>query len=151
MWRPSRSDAVVVTAGLVGVVAMGQVTGRTTLAQLKDVSRPLLVFASKPDDPDLEIQLRTLEQHAAEGHDRDLVTIALPYRNPGPTAAQLSRDDAEAARRRFHVAPGQFVVVLLGKDGGEKLRSTKPLTMDKLNATIDAMPMRQDEMRGKAH
>ena len=129
--------------------ASAQVIGMTTLQNLRDNSRPLLVFAPQPNDPQLQIQLRTLREHEAEAHDRDLVAIALPYNNPSPTAAQLSPEEAEAVRRRFHVAPPDFVVILLGKDGGAKLRSSKPLSMEKLNETIDAMPMRQDEMRGK--
>ena len=129
--------------------APAQTTGMTSLQSLRDNSRALLVFAPQPNNPQLEIQLRTLREHEAEAHERDLVAIALPYNNPGPSAAQLSPDEAEAVRRRFHVAPADFVVILLGKDGGAKLRSSKPLTMEKLNETIDAMPMRQDEMRGK--
>lgn len=127
-----------------------QITGITSLNALRDRVRPLLIFAPKPDDPRLEIQVRTLTEHAAEAHDRDLVAIALPYHNPSPTAAQLSPDEAEAARRRFHVAPGDFAVILIGKDGGSKLRSAKPLSLDKLSETIDAMPMRQDEIRDKS-
>jgi len=37
------------------------------------------------------------------------------------------------------------MVVLIGKDGGEKLRSAQPITAERLFATIDAMPMRQSE------
>jgi hypothetical protein len=37
--------------------------------------------------------------------------------------------------------------VLLGKDGGEKLRSRTPVTMERLNTLIDAMPMRQQEVQ----
>ncbi len=122
----------------------------TTLAELRDHARPLLIFASRPDDPQLEIQVRTLNEHAAEAHERDLVPVALPYNNPSPTPVQFSATDAEAARRRFHVAPGDFTVILVGKDGGAKLRSAKPLSMQKLMDTIDAMPMRQDEMHGKS-
>ena len=132
-----------------GLQAAAQVTGLTTLDSLRDRARPLLIFAPKPDDPQLAIQLRTLDQHAAEVRDRDLVPIALPYNNPSPTAALLSPADSEAARRRFHVAPGDFTVILLGKDGGSKLRSSKPLSMERLNETIDAMPMRQDEVRSR--
>lgn len=40
-----------------------------------------------------------------------------------------------------------FVVVLVGKDGGEKMRATKPVTTAELFGIIDAMPMRQWEMR----
>ena len=119
-----------------------------TLRALKDRARPLLIFAAGPEDPQLEIQLRTLGEHAAEAHDRDLVIIALPYRSPSPTAVKLSQADADLARRQFGVPPGEFAAILLGKDGGAKLRSAKPLSMAKLIETIDAMPMRQGEMRG---
>ena len=121
----------------------------TSLHALRDVARPLLIFAAKPDAADLAIQLRTLEEHAAEAHDRDLVAIALPFRNPSPTPVQLSSAEAEALRRRFGIAPEDFAVILLGKDGGAKLRSAKPLSMRRLAETIDAMPMRQEEMRSK--
>ena len=40
-----------------------------------------------------------------------------------------------------------FTVILVGKDGGDKLKSLKPLTLQKLYDTIDAMPMRQSEMK----
>ena len=39
--------------------------------------------------------------------------------------------------------------VLIGKDGGVKRRWDGPLHVDDLFATIDAMPMRQFEMRAK--
>lgn len=127
-----------------------QVGGVTSLDRLRDRARPLLIFAPKPDDPQLEIQIRTLNGHAAEVHDRDIVAIGLPYKNPSPTPAQLSPTEAEAVRRRFHVEPGEFAVILLGKDGGVKLRSKKPLGIEKLNGTIDAMPMRQEEVRERS-
>jgi hypothetical protein len=141
--------ALVAIGAVFALSGVAQVTGLTRLKDLKDRARPLLIFAPKPDDPQLQIQVRTLNEHAAETHDRDLVPIALPYNNPSPTPAQLTPTDAEAARRHFHVNPGDFAVILIGKDGGSKLRSDKPLTMEKLNETIDAMPMRQDEMKSK--
>ena len=42
-----------------------------------------------------------------------------------------------------------FLVVLIGKDGGEKYRSTQPVTVQKLYSVIDKMPMRQDEIRNR--
>lgn len=39
-----------------------------------------------------------------------------------------------------------FEVRLIGKDGGEKLRSATPVTMTAVFALIDSMPMRQAEM-----
>ena len=40
-----------------------------------------------------------------------------------------------------------FTVILIGKDGGEKYRSNSILTTNHLFTIIDAMPMRQAEMR----
>lgn len=40
-----------------------------------------------------------------------------------------------------------FEVILIGLDGGVKLRQTKLLRLDKLFALIDGMPMRRLEMR----
>ncbi len=40
-----------------------------------------------------------------------------------------------------------FSVVLIGKDGGEKLRRPTPLAPEELFAIVDAMPMRRAEMR----
>ena len=42
-----------------------------------------------------------------------------------------------------------FSVVLIGKDGGEKLRRTTPLTTEELFALVDAMPMRRADMHEK--
>lgn len=139
---------------LLGVLSLSlhaQQIALVTLSLLKDQFRPLLIFAPRPDDPRLEIQIRTLQEHAAEAQDRDLAVIALPYGSPSPSRLQLTSADAEAARRRFGIAPGDFAVILLGKDGGEKLRSGKSLSMERLEETIDAMPMRQDEMKAKGH
>lgn len=120
-------------------------TSPTTLAQLRDRFRPLLLFAPTPDDPGLRAQLTRLHEDAAGLAERDVLLIAIPYNNPSPTDTTLTPADAEAARRRFNVAPNDFVILLIGKDGGEKLRAHKPISFSKLRETIDSMPMRQQE------
>jgi hypothetical protein len=129
-------------------------THTVTLATLRDNARPLLIFAPTPDDPQLILQLRRLQQTpatVAATTDRNIVLIAIPFQTPSPSPATLTTTDATAARHRFHIAPSDFAVILLGKDGGEKLRSSKPLTLQTLCDTIDAMPMRQQEMRSHPH
>lgn len=49
--------------------------------------------------------------------------------------------------QKYRVATEQFTAILVGKDGTEKLRQNEPLALARLYATIDAMPMRQREMR----
>jgi hypothetical protein len=131
-----------------------QPTGIATLAALHDRYRPLLVFA--PDiTPEFREQMRLLSTSAKDLQERDVMTVPITdhWSEMGDGifdrihTLSLSKTDQAAARRRFHIAPSAFTVILLGKDGGEKLRSTRPLTLKKLNDTIDAMPMRQEEIR----
>lgn len=120
------------------------------LDELRDRARPLLLFAPEAGDPALEAQLHILREGNTAARDRDLVPVALPLRGSCPTRTSFSSAEASALRLRFHVADAGFTALLLGKDGGEKLRSSQPLAMKTLKETIDAMPMRQDEMRARS-
>jgi hypothetical protein len=72
--------------------------------------------------------------------ERDLVLV-----QPPAGSAQ-----AKALRTRLSLGDEPFQAVLVGKDGGAKLRAAKPIMARELTATIDAMPMRQDEMRQRS-
>lgn len=58
-------------------------------------------------------------------------------------------ETAAALRARYKVDGSGFRVVLVGKDGGVKRDQREPIAAARLYGTIDAMPMRQDEMRRK--
>ena len=134
---------------------------RATLASLRHDYRPLLVFAASDSDQVRE-QMRLLGERVKELQERQMVivpillhggdertaaaeaeTIGLPER----AVVRLEAGEDAAARRRFHVGQDNFTVILIGKDGGEKLRSQTPVTMERLMKVIDAMPMRQKEVR----
>ena len=97
-------------------------------------SRVLLVLAA-PDDVRLAEQARLLAADRAGAVERDLVLVE-------PAVA-----DQADLRRRYGVAPGRFAALLIGKDGGVKLRGGAPMSTRTLFEAIDAMPMRQAEMR----
>ena len=63
----------------------------------------------------------------------------------------LPEQEQILTRRRFDIAPTGFSALLIGKDGGEKFRSSQPVTLQKLNEIIDGMPMRQQEMHARSH
>ena len=129
-----------------------------TVASLVDKNRVLLLFAPSDTSPLFQKQLTLLAHHTPDLAERDLVLLPI-LSNAGPPAGantlrdlhapDLSPQEQLTLRHRFHIAPNDFAVLLLGKDGGEKLRSTTPLTIEKLNTTIDAMPMRKDEIQNK--
>lgn len=52
-------------------------------------------------------------------------------------------------RKAFKLKASEFAFLLIGKDGGVKLRSYDLVSTDELFAIIDAMPMRRSEMKNK--
>ena len=59
----------------------------------------------------------------------------------------LSTQQMQAIRSQFQVPADTFLVLLLGEDLGEKMRSTRPVDPTRLNALIDQMPSRKQEMQ----
>ena len=83
--------------------------------------------------------------------DWDLVVFEILETGPSfINTAQIDTHMAEAIRKKFDVPPGLFTVILVGKDGGVKLRQNPEVKLKDIFALIDAMPMRQQEMRQKA-
>ena len=108
-----------------------------TLAQMRWDRRVLIVAAPSPQDPALAEQRRLLGSWTAKRDERDLTIVEVvgdQVRGAGDTAPSL--------RRKFRL-PAGFTAILIGKDGGEKLRSAKPFPTALLEQTIDAMPMRR--------
>ncbi len=128
----------------------------TTLAAMRSCYRPLLVFASSAADLRLARQQAILDQDADDMMDRNVLMVPMPFTPASLSKVPLPLDTPYAllppsqvaeGRKRFHVAPGAFVVILLGEDGGEKLRSSAPVEAERLNALIDTMPTRRREMQ----
>ena len=144
--------------GLILLCGVTMAVAQQTLVRLKDTHRVLLVFAPSDRDPRFLQQAQLLAHHGAELRERDLVVIPV-VTETGPQITPetmrviagpgLSDQEQVLVRQRFQVAPESFAVVLLGKDGGEKLRVTAPLSVERLNGTIDAMPMRKEEMKAR--
>ncbi|MGR3453563.1 DUF4174 domain-containing protein [Pseudooceanicola sp.] len=95
--------------------------------------RPVLVFAPSPEDPTFRRQIDLLERARPGLRDRDIVVLT----DAAPGAL---------GRLRTGLALEGFAVLLVGKDGGVKLRDDAPVAPERLFALIDRMPMRQREM-----
>lgn len=132
MWK----SAACVLAGLtVGGAAMAAESN--PLAGYVWKSRVLVIAAPDAGDPRLAAQRQALASARAGAAERDLVTVEAVGR-----AAE-----AAAIRKGLGLPEGAFRAVLVGKDGGAKLTSAEPIPPQRLFSTIDAMPMRRDEMR----
>ena len=129
----------------------------STVRAMRGCYRPLLVFTPALDNPQLVAQWNQLKDHGAELKSRLVMYVPIvpeghnqPILNTRIPTGRLSEDDLAAARHRFQVEPDQFLVVLIGKDGGQKLSSPTPVSFEQLRRLIDSMPKRQEEMQHQA-
>lgn len=110
--------------------------------------RVLLIFSPNAEDTELIQQVDNLSGMGAGMSARDLVVWKLLKDGVvsinGSVSSNLSSQDFYDY---FAIKDAEFTVILLGKDGTEKLRRTQPVTSHGLFSLIDAMPMRQQEMR----
>jgi Domain of unknown function (DUF4174) len=124
-----------------------------TLAAMRNCYRPLLVFSPSATDSRLTKQGNILDADADDMMDRFVMfTPILPtakgYSPPLDTPyVLLSAQQMQAIRAQFSVPQDTFVVLLLGEDGSEALRSPRPVDSSRLNALIDTMPSRKKEMQ----
>lgn len=96
--------------------------------------RPVVVFADSENDPRFAQQIELLTRQSEALADRDVVVLT----DTDPDALSPLRET---------LRPRGFMLVLIGKDGGVKLRKPFPYDVRELSRTIDKMPMRQREIR----
>ena len=80
--------------------------------------------------------------------ERDLVIYRL-YSDHwlNPDNHRISEEQAKAMYRAFDIDSDTFSVLLIGKDGGVKMRRDDIVSTREIFQLIDSMPMRQQEMR----
>ena len=141
---------------LAGTSAMAQSTEPTPF-RLEDhrwEHRLLFVFAPSEDDDRFRKQMEALRgqvEGLRERHMR-LITVFTDRGRiravPDEPGTPLDTASIERLRRRYEVPNDRFAVILVGKDSTEKRRDLSPVPVAPIFDTIDAMPMRQREMRG---
>jgi hypothetical protein len=127
------------------------VKNKIDLEDYKWENRLIFIFAPSSNHPGYQAKKSEIESEIPEIIDRDLVVFELF--EDGKSKVGDSLLGAEAVtflREKFHVEPGKFTVILVGKDGGEKLRGDDKVSLTEIFSLIDAMPMRQQEMKEQA-
>ena len=113
-------------------------------------NRLLLLFAPHADDSRLREQQEILASNAAGLTERDIVILRLlPDSEPSIDNQPAIGVDSTRIYRDFAIEPGDFRLLLIGKDGTLKLSSDLPVTTSRLFDLIDSMPMRQWEMQNQ--
>jgi len=107
------------------------------LSLYKGAKRLLVVFATSPEDSMLKNQRKYIVNGFKGFAERDMVVI------------EIASASSKVLRKKFNAPQAVFSVILVGKDGGRKSLWKKPVEMNKVFALIDAMPMRQREIKQK--
>lgn len=137
---------------VLAVVVTSTVVGSTTAmaAELGDYlwsQRPLLVFAPVDDDARLAETRRRVEATKCDFVDRDMV-LGVVVTEGTSTLDGQPIGTAESARlaQTYGVGADDYTALLIGKDGGEKLRVDGVPDLQSVYDLIDGMPMRGNEM-----
>jgi hypothetical protein len=146
--------AILLVMMMVTVLSIG--SGRNAPATFLDLSqfqwknRLLFLFAPNRNHPLFDTLHKALTAQQAEVADRDLVIFEILESEPSSmNTNSIDSQTAQSLREKFDVSRGEFTVILIGKDGGIKLNRQAQTQLEDIFALIDAMPMRQDEMRQK--
>ncbi|GEP00074.1 DUF4174 domain-containing protein [Methylobacterium haplocladii] len=123
--------------GAIAVGSAATAAGADSIDGYRWKSRLLVLASADAADPMLRAQREALATVRNGASERDLVTVEAVGREP----------KAVALRRRLGLPDDGFRAVLIGKDGGAKLTSDRPIAPQTLFSTIDAMPMRRGEMK----
>jgi Domain of unknown function (DUF4174) len=121
---------------MLGASAMIHASRASQLDDWKWKNR-VLVVVGPAEDPAVR-QQRQICQSSANGMTERQIVL---------TEALDDSERSREIRSRVSADGKRFHAFLIGKDGHVALSSDKPLSADFLFQRIDAMPMRQDEMR----
>lgn len=118
------------------------------LSQHQWKNRLLLVITDDTNTTVFQNQIKALELQKTELEDRKLIIYQI---TPTHFKSGISNNSDWMKRpelyQDFKTSDKAFEVLLIGLDGGVKLRQNTVLTAQTLFNTIDAMPMRRSELK----
>lgn len=113
-------------------------------------NRLLLIFMPDEAHEAYQVQVKELKGKEKSMAERDILVFSIFNEQVKlPDGQVLSAEEARSLRESFIIPAKESVVLLIGKDGTEKLRSRDLITARRLFLTIDAMPMRNQEIASK--
>jgi hypothetical protein len=135
---------------LAGAIVLARSAAAVDLQPYRWNNRLILIFAPAEKDSTYLAVRERIRELRDELDDRDIVLFHLF--EDGESHVQdspIRSGGADSLRRKYQIQPGALTLVLIGKDGGEKMRQRDRADFNAIFSRIDAMPMRQREMRQK--
>lgn len=100
------------------------------------INRVIVVFADSPADPRYIEQMDLLNKELAALGERDVLILT-------------DTDPKSLSPIRRQLRPRGFSMILIGKDGGVKLRKPRPWSVREISRSIDKFPDRQREVEDR--
>ena len=149
-WRHTVRIAFAVIILAASAALMPAAAAATELGDYLWQRRPLLLFAPTQSDPRLVETVRRIEASRCDFTDRDMVLGLIVTEGSSTLDGQvLDTSQVRQLLSTFRIGVNTFSAVLIGKDGGEKLRVNDVPDLAAIYAVIDGMPMRGSEMSAK--
>ena len=134
---------------VISFMALNASLAAQDLSEHRWKDRILLVYTTDRDSEMFRKQLDawTNDMEGLEERKLELYAVTPSMVRRGWSRGEWEKRDDSLDK--FLSKKGDFEVILLGLDGSVKLRQDQLLDSEKLYRTIDAMPMRQSELRNK--
>ncbi len=131
------------------LIAMTYTIQAQDIASHKWKNRLVLILTDDIGNATFENQIQELKEDIDGLNERKLLIYQI---DPSRYKIGFNKSDWTASKtlyEKFKEEETTFEVLLIGLDGGIKLRQSELLTREKLYAIIDGMPMRRAEIRNQ--
>jgi hypothetical protein len=103
------------------------------LSEFLWTNRPVVIFADNAADPRFQEQMERLSEDQHMLAERDVIVLT-------------DTDPKARSALRKKLRPRGFMLVIIGKDGGVKLRKPHPWSVREITRSIDKFPSRLREV-----
>ncbi|MEL7248176.1 MAG: DUF4174 domain-containing protein [Bacteroidota bacterium] len=135
---------------IIPFLSMLTTTCAQDLSEHRWQDRLIIILAEDADDPTFLQQVAEFKREQAALQERRLLVYqVLPNRYRQGLDSSTAWTNSSALYEQFSTAQAPFQVLLIGLDGGVKLRQQTPVSREDIFDLIDTMPIRRAEMRRK--
>jgi hypothetical protein len=110
-------------------------------------NRLVLILTDQSDNENYRKQVEELKNHLDGVNERRILVYHITPESYKTGLSDEKWQKAETDYAFYKKTDNQPEIVLIGLDGGIKLRANEFLSAQELFATVDAMPMRRQEMK----
>lgn len=111
-------------------------------------NRVIILLSDHKQNQEYRRQLQLLDNNTDGLNERDLRVLSIFDEGVSTLdGREITAESAQKIQDRYGDGQNSFIFLLIGKDGGVKIRRDHVLSARRIFKRIDSMPMRQREMK----